>query len=336
MVHIAKKKKTAYNFKTIFRGETLRIVGFDMHKPNVLMTFTRRASNPPHQPFSPGLAKAYGWGFVAFVSLQNHWWQTPELPAAFACAKEHMSNNAKIVTYGTSMGGAGAILASQFVDVHRCVAIAAPLIIDQAYSPWEERYQDSWEGLEVLHSPDFEARQPKTTYVAYDPFYSYDNLHVRKMHEDGLKLRRLPLPFSGHVPLNEVLAVDRYRDLTEALIIKGDYQASKRIFRETRDARGTFSYSYLQKNISQDPEEFDEIITAISNLIKAHGRQEFLVEGRADRLFSAERYAEAHADYADLFERTKRKKFLKMMLKSEILASRQDGVKVDEPAKAAS
>lgn len=336
MIQPAKNKKTAYNFKTIFRGETIRIVGFDMDNPNMLMTFTSRASSPPRQPFSPGLAKAYGWGFIAFIALQNHWWQTPELPDAFACAMEHMAASPEIVTYGTSMGGAGAILASQFINVHRCVAVAAPLIIDQDYSPWEKRYQDSWEGLQLLYSPNFKAKQPKTTYISYDPFFAYDNLHVRKMHEDGLKFKRLPLPFTGHAPLNEVLAAKQYRNLTEALVINGDYQTAREIFRHTRNARGTFSYSHLQRRIFKNNESVHDIIEKISKLIEIHGRHDLLVEGRADQLYSVGRYTEAYADYNDLHERTKRKKFFKLMRKSEILAARKKESMIDETEKVSS
>lgn len=289
------------------------------------MTFSRRASTPPHRPFHPGLAKAFGWGYVGVVSLQNHWWQTEDMGPAMAAVQSVLREDVALTTYGTSMGGAGAILASQFIDIERCVAAAPPLIIDQGYSPWEERFQDSWEGLTLLHVPDFAQRQPQKTFVIYDPFLDLDLQHVTKMADEGLRVTRLPAPFMGHIPLSEIALAELYPQFTEALVINGDEAMARSIIKQTRNARGVFDYNMLMrgKDLLDPAFDNDDHIGKLEELIRRHGPHDYLREARAEMMYKTARYAAALEDYEELFARTKRRKFERMSIKSRIMVERE-------------
>ncbi|MFN3313497.1 MAG: hypothetical protein ACK46Q_08520 [Hyphomonas sp.] len=304
-----KRHIATYSLKTLFRGESIRVVGFDLDRANILMTFTRRAANPPHKPFSPGLAKANGFGFIGFVSLDNHWWQTEEFPLAFDCLKRQICAEAKITAYGTSMGGSGALLASQFMSIKNCIVASPPLIVDQEYAPWEPRFQESWKDRSLLHIPDFSKNQPEMTTVVYDPFHKIDRQHVRHMTDSGLRIRRIPAPFMGHMPLEEVRRSGLYREFSQEMIINGNVFAAREIVRKSRNARGVFEYNLILRRNYMEPinraETFDR-------LISKYGPQDYLLEYRASALQRAGRYAEAHLDLAELVKMTGRKKFVKL------------------------
>lgn len=316
------KPPQAYSFKTIFRGDSIRVVGFDWDRAEVLMTFTRRAANPPHKPFSPGLAKANGLGFIGFVSLDNHWWQTDDFPRAIDALQERLDPRTNVTAYGTSMGGSGALLASQFMKISNCVVSVPPLIIDQAYSPWEPRFQGSWKGRPLLHVPQFDKIQPEQTTVIYDPFHKIDREHIRHMGRSGLRMQRIPAPFMGHTPLEEVQKAGFYREFSQALIVNGNVAAARQLVRRSRNARGLFEYNVIKRRYA---DRAGDKVALFDRLIAAYGPQEYLLENRAAALTDAGNHAAASLDFSELVKMTKRKKFVKLNRRAAAKVERMQG-----------
>lgn len=317
------KKPKPYSLSKIYEGEDIRVVAFGLEKKRVLMTFTQWANKPPRKPFYPTAAHAAGLGFVGFVSLRNHRWQTQELPDAFSAARKLLAPEQSITTFGVSMGGTGAIFASQFLDVKRVIAVAprptsvppASLELgDEEAAAFGNEVSDPYgaqERMIVKLGPN--KRAETEINILYDPFYKTDTPFVDIIEAARGTIRRWPFPFANHTPLQELKLSGLLRDFTRKAILEDDIDGAWDIYRRARYEGGLFSYNAALRRESLDARQnHSRHIDVLNSHISTYGPSSTWLEARAGLLALEKKHLQAAKDYEHCETLTGRKKFQKL------------------------
>lgn len=182
-------------------GAHLQAVRLEADRKDVLVvTFSGREPSPPARA---GAAQEFfrknGVACVHLIAKQNHWWQTPELEPALEIVR-HVARRegyGEIVTYGSSMGGYGALIGSGVLNAARSVVYTPQFSVDPAKAPWDDRWAKDARALD-FSDDRFEARVgPGEIFVFSDPRFALDERHVALIAERR-PVRRMRAPFAEH------------------------------------------------------------------------------------------------------------------------------------------
>lgn len=262
---------------SIYSSPTLLVAGKDFHLPRVLLTFTHWNKK---KPVNAGLAAAAGMGFIGVAAKQNHWWQVPDFPEALRRVQSVLAQGAEVTTFGSSMGGAGALLSAQFLPVSTVLSVAPPIIVDPQVAPWEQRFRVVEHLTKCIFPLGPNASPATETFLVYDPFYQADVNHLQLMRQAGRAFHRWPLPHSSHTPMLELSKAGLYRDFTTAFFVDRDPVRAHDILRSSRHKRGIPQWKWALKrlfpvNRYRNP----DYIQFLSWLIRDYGDQiEYLEE----------------------------------------------------------
>lgn len=183
----------------VFQTENISVV----HTPGtrsdvVAVTFTplqHKEISPP-EGFAQRFFEKRGIPSVCFVSHWDHWWQVNEMEQALNVARAVTSNYRRVMTYGTSMGGYGALAYSGKLDATEVVAFSPQYSIDGQKVPFETRWRRHADRLSFENdSMDTGLRQNANILLGYDPD-TLDGLHVQKIKANNA--RHLKVPMIGH------------------------------------------------------------------------------------------------------------------------------------------
>jgi tetratricopeptide (TPR) repeat protein len=140
---------------------------------------------------------------IHIIPRENAWYQHPEMLDAMACVHAATRDYARVVSYGSSMGGYAALRFAGVAGATVALALSPQYSIDPAVVPWEERWLEPgkhfravWEG--VLPFPSL-----PETYIAYDPL-NIDRKHIALLARQ-MTFQRIRLEQGGH-PVTGFLA----------------------------------------------------------------------------------------------------------------------------------
>lgn len=183
--------------KEIFRGKDIIVVeSFHEGSPDVAITFS---------PFHDRGERRSGYGeklfarekvsAIYFINRHNHWWQTPEMAQAITVVGSYGLNRRfrNVTTYGSSMGGHGALLFARSLGANRTLALAPQFAVGGRNAVWRRGWQTREElyRYEDHHSPDVEAT------IAYDPRHPFDRSHAKAFRAVG-NIAEVHVPFCHH------------------------------------------------------------------------------------------------------------------------------------------
>jgi len=155
----------------------------------------------------------------------NHWWQYEDLPLALEAARCFMKPWHEVVTYGSSMGGYAAFRYAAPLDATRAVAICPQFSIQRTLMPQENRWGEELATISFCHEGDCKSA-PDCEYLAlYDSLFRMDAMHIDE-YKRYLPVKDVPLPCSGHPPLDLLLAYGTLSRVTVELLC-GTYQAAR-------------------------------------------------------------------------------------------------------------
>ncbi|WP_091739943.1 hypothetical protein [Phenylobacterium immobile] len=156
------------------------LLGAD-RKDVLVVTFSGREPAPPARS---GAAQEFfrknGVACVHFIAKQNHWWQTEELEPALDIVANVAERQGyqSIVTYGSSMGGYGALIASGRLKAVRSVVDTPQFSVDPAKTGWDDRWLKDTRGLSFAEDRFDDRVGPGEIYVFSDPGFETDQRHV--------------------------------------------------------------------------------------------------------------------------------------------------------------
>ena len=184
--------------------ENYIIEAFVFNTKSLVVTFEAFSSTKDKNDFRMG----WGGGFLRNASISHlcikpkssDWYRGGDLGKALADLKQagFFSAFDRVMTYGGSMGGYGALAYADSVGAHVAFALNPQSTLDSARVPWETRFPEGraqdWSGAFS------EAREGLNNvgvaYVATDMMHAMDAKHVERLQRDNLCV--LNVPFVGH------------------------------------------------------------------------------------------------------------------------------------------
>jgi pimeloyl-ACP methyl ester carboxylesterase len=143
-----------------------------------------------------------GYSALGIKPMRNNWFQPPDLAAFLAdlAAEGYFRRFARVVTYGGSMGGFGALAYADLCGARTVVAFNPQSTLDPARVPWERRFTTGqvldWSG--PFSDVCGRSRNAERVYVAHDPLYWPDAEHFRRLARAQDNAIAVRAPFFGH------------------------------------------------------------------------------------------------------------------------------------------
>ncbi|WP_370207333.1 hypothetical protein [Pararhodobacter marinus] len=153
---------------------------------------------------------------AVFVSAKtNHWWQIPDLQEMCACIRSMTEGYAERISYGSSMGGYGALLLSSDIASTRVLAVAPQSIISDPDVPLEPAWAEAIAQRPILRDNVAESMRVVPE-ILYDPHMARDLRHVDEL-KSRVTVEELRFPYGGHKLLNTLKECGILRDVVSRL-----------------------------------------------------------------------------------------------------------------------
>ncbi|OWK28438.1 hypothetical protein [Sphingomonas dokdonensis] len=162
----------------------------------VIVTFGSYTTE--HRLDRPGFGEEFlasiGIDAIHVINRHNRWYQHPERDAALATVAAAARDYARVITYGSSMGGYAALRYAQACGAQAAIGLSPQFSVDPRIVPWETRWQADVARTRFAER-DY-AGAPEG-YVVFDPCLALDARHAA-MIVAASGATAIPIPFGGH------------------------------------------------------------------------------------------------------------------------------------------
>lgn len=187
------------------------------------------------QGFGEGAFLKHGIDEFHVVPRANHWYQTDEMKAVEELARS-FSATRTVATYGSSMGGYGAVLFASLLDVP-ALSFSPQFSLNPETVPWEVRWREDAEKIECFDSEAIARSGLARGYLFYDPFTKLDAAQANLFRE-STELTFIPVPFSGHAT---IAAISKFYPLRNVVSDVLDQSLTRQKFQAARQKDGRVS-----------------------------------------------------------------------------------------------
>ncbi|RWR45080.1 hypothetical protein EOW65_17185 [Sinirhodobacter ferrireducens] len=152
-------------------------------------------------PWAYGLIAKQGWSILGVMNKRGDWFREPEILAVLAELRDSgfYDEFTRISTYGSSMGGYGALALAPYFPRAHAVAFAPQSTLNRRAAPFDKRYRYG-RGLGDWTAPEADAARGAKAleggYIFYDPFIPEDKAHVARIRAP--QLMKMKLRHCGH------------------------------------------------------------------------------------------------------------------------------------------
>ncbi|WP_028312003.1 hypothetical protein [Derxia gummosa] len=174
---------------------------FDPTAP-LLIAFA--SGGQPRHPVGMSMARKHGFNCISVACKAQDWFQYPDFDRAMDAVRDAARGFPRVVAYGFSMGGYGALIGSGTIEPDLVLACSPQAAIGPAVPAGEHRWAD--ERIRIGHElgfpiDDLAARLSRRAdlVLVYDP-RDFDRFHVRDI-EALRPARHLYFPLAGHSTL---------------------------------------------------------------------------------------------------------------------------------------
>lgn len=186
------------NAKTqIYKGKYISLYIDNISTSDVIFTFSGHGANPKNL-YGDGFIQQLGFSGVFFVSLANHWWQTPELNEAINIANENTKTHSNRIAYGQSMGGYGALLCAARLK-SRVVVTAPQTTLDARKANISQAWMKDISQFPIIRdNVEDELMSVDSIKIFYDNKNSSDVSHVEHLKTHINWLDEYTIPYATH------------------------------------------------------------------------------------------------------------------------------------------
>lgn len=158
-----------------------------------------------------GFARSAGLNAIGIMGDSN-WFPEAALHAALPALRPAITG--EITTYGSSMGGYGALRYARLLGATTALAFAPQISIDPADVPWDRRWPRHFNPALHAGMRIRAEHLPPQAAAVFDPHEHLDARHAALLPP---ACTRLALPFSGHGPATTVAQAHALPELLAAL-----------------------------------------------------------------------------------------------------------------------
>ena len=143
-------------------------------------------------------AKKLNLNCIGFMAKKQNWFPLKSVQRASSIIASMHTKFENVVTYGTSMGGYGAIKYSRLMRATAVIAFCPQWSIDKNECDGEDP------GYQQQYRPDMEAMGIRTyeisgsIYCLYDPGHKRDTFHASKISDLADSIKAITVPSAGH------------------------------------------------------------------------------------------------------------------------------------------
>lgn len=228
----------------LHRNDQAGLYGLNLDRVEqpLLICFSSWSERPSIEAegFAEVFCKKYGYRSLFVVPATNDWYQSRGSEKAVSVAANLASEASRVIVYGSSMGGYGALNYAAALGADVALAVIPQYSIDGKKVPFEKRWRQDAAAIAFRRDPiSASSTSGCRAYVVYDPFFEPDRKHAELIQDSGAA-ELVKLPFIGHSgPGGSVLgqglrAAFEQRDVPAAL--RGTYRRIKK----------STAYYYLQ------------------------------------------------------------------------------------------
>ena len=203
----------------VFQGQKVAARFVDAGSARVVVCFPDRVH--PTGFGAPGWGEAFltarGISAVYVAGNAVDWFQNTEILPAMAACRAYLGADRPVATYGSSMGGYGAILCAATLGATLSLSVSPQYSIDPEAVPFEKRYAENFAQIGPFVHDLGDHVAPDCNYVvAFDPCHRQDMRHY-KMLRRLFGMRTLPIHGTGHGALSFVAATPAREVLAQFL-----------------------------------------------------------------------------------------------------------------------
>lgn len=185
-------------FLVAYRSRFLLAKAAHRGSPHCVVTFDSYSETPDldRRAFGEEFFARHGISTVHVVNGRNRWYHEPDWRRAMDAVRAATASYARVVTYGSSMGGYAALRFADHVGADACLALSPQYSRDPKKVPFEDRWKPHRRGkwLPELSGP-LAGNIPAV--VVYDSAMRAERRHVELIAGD-MPVQRLALPHAGH------------------------------------------------------------------------------------------------------------------------------------------
>ena len=164
-----------------------------------VVTFSSLTDDPrlDRPGFGEAMLKRNGIAAIHVINGTNVWYQYPEFPDALQTIAAAAAGHARIITYGSSMGGYAAIRFAGAIGAGTAIAISPQYSVSPQLAPFETRWRVLTRNIRFIHElaePASGAVEPIVFYDPRDP----DAEHFRLIARAYPRTKGVRLPHAGH------------------------------------------------------------------------------------------------------------------------------------------
>ena len=197
--------------------------------------------------FGEDWLRASGFDAVHVLAARNDWYQDADMAGLFAAVRARGAGRPRVVTYGSSMGGYGAVRFAGRLGASTAVAISPQLSVDPARAPFDSRWVQHGRRLRFLwEEPAPEDAGLREAWVFYDP-HDLDRRHMEALGA-LYPVRPLPVRHGGH-PAGGLLAEGGLLASSVVAMIEGRFtpEGWASAVRRARRRSGQYFFTLAQR-----------------------------------------------------------------------------------------
>ncbi len=194
--------------RLIFSGrdlEVLHLVPEGPRSSSVLVTYSAWGASGESQFFGLTFARKYGLQAVCLRSFRNCWWHSPELIAVQTLIRE-ATGSARLVHYGASMGGYGALYQSAMMG-GAALCFGPQVLVTSENGLGDLRWKRDWEKITPHFDELWWLARPRAeqALIFLDPEDAWDSKHHQALSRNaGSGTCVVPVPYAMAVPIRVV------------------------------------------------------------------------------------------------------------------------------------
>lgn len=207
--------------QTLYASEHLEIICHNPQAEKAVVVFDhRRIRDGDFAKIKrSGKITSAGFSYITVACRRNDWFLSPSLIDCQNKLSDFSSRYSRIVGFGSSMGGYGALALSRAFRFNQVLLVSPQITVFPNQPPYDQRFSAFAKDLD----PAFDTltqnpRKGLGGVILFDPNQAQDHAHARLICETFPRMRTVAMPFSGHPALQLVTKANSFNRIQDELI----------------------------------------------------------------------------------------------------------------------